>query len=333
MAPRPVASAVIGLSGMALTEDEALLLAEQPPLGVILFSRNIENPAQVSDLAASIRAVVPAALMLVDQEGGRVARMRPPAWRAHPPAAEIGRLHARDAGAGLRAATLTGALIGLDCAAVGFDVVCAPVLDRAVEGADAVIGDRAFSSDPESAAALGRVYAEGLLEAGVQPVGKHVPGHGRALVDSHAALPDLDDVDEADLLPFHANAWLPWMMTAHIRYRALDPDRPATLSGIVLEQVVRRRLGFDGLLLSDDLCMHAVTGDAGALAAAAVAAGCDVALHCSGVLAQSRAVLEAAGAVSSVTRRRLQAAAALAAGRCRPLDGPALAAERAVLLG
>ncbi len=333
MALRPVASAVIGLAGMALTEDEALLLAEQPPLGIILFSRNIESPAQVSDLKASIRAVIPDALMLVDQEGGRVARLRPPAWRVHPPAAEIGRLHARDAGAGLRAATLTGALIGLDCAAAGFDVVSAPVLDRAVDGADAVIGDRAFSSKPESVAALGRAYAEGLLDAGVQPVGKHVPGHGRALVDSHATLPDLDDVDEADLLPFQANAWLPWMMTAHIRYRALDPDRPATLSGIVLEQVVRRRLRFDGLLLSDDLCMQAVTGDPGALAAAAVAAGCDVALHCSGVLAQSRAVLQAAGPVSPATRRRLQTAAALAAGRRRPLDGPALSAERAVLLG
>ncbi len=333
MEPRPVASAVIGLSGLVLTADEAQLLAERPPLGVILFGRNVEDPAQLSGLVAAIRAIVPDVLMLVDQEGGRVARLRPPGWRAHPPAAEIGRLHARDAGAGLRAARLTGALIGLDCAAAGFDVVCAPVLDRAVEGADAVIGDRAASPDPGAVAALGRACAEGLLEAGVQPVGKHVPGHGRALVDSHAALPDLDDVDEADLLPFRANAWLPWMMTAHIRYRALDPDRPATLSRVVLQRVVRQGLGFPGLLLSDDLCMHAVTGDPGALAAAALAAGCDVALHCSGVLAESRAVLDGAGPVSPATRRRLRVAAALAADRRRPLDGSALAAERAVLLG
>ncbi len=332
MAVRP-AAAVIGLSGTTLTPDETGLLAERPPLGVILFGRNVETRSQVSDLTASIRAVVPGALMLVDQEGGRVARLRPPEWRAHPSAASIGRLHAGDPQAGLRAAFLTGALIGLDCAGAGFGVACAPVLDRAVAGADAVIGDRAFSDDPSAVAALGRAFAEGLLAAGVQPVGKHVPGHGRAVVDSHLALPELDDVDAADLLPFDANGWLPWLMTAHIRYRAVDPDHPATLSRRVLDEVVRRRLGFDQLLLSDDLCMHALTGDPGARAAAALAAGCDVALHCSGILAESRAVLEAAGPVAAATEERLRRAAALAAGRRRPLDGPALAAERAVLLG
>ena len=327
------AMAVVGLSGTTLTVEERRLLAERPPLGIILFGRNIESAVQVTELAASVRDAVPGALMLVDQEGGRVARLRPPGWRAHPAAATIGRLHARDADAGLRAAFLTGALIGLDCAAAGFDVVCAPVLDLAVPGANAVIGDRAFSSQPDAVAVLAGGFADGLLAAGLQPVGKHVPGHGRAAVDSHVALPELDDVDEADLLPFRALAWLPWLMTAHIRYRAIDPEHPATLSHAVLGQVVRQRLGFDHLLLSDDLCMHAIGGEPGALAAAALAAGCDVALHCSGVLDESRAVLEAAGAGSSQTLIRLRAAAALAASRRRPLDGSALAAEREVLLG
>ena len=333
MAPRPVAACVIGLSGMTLTADEALLLAEQPPLGIILFSRNIETVSQVHDLVASIRGIVPDVRMLIDQEGGRVARLRPPHWQAHPPAAAIGRLHSRGADAGLRAAHLTGALIGLDCATLGLDVVCAPVLDRAVAGADAVIGDRAFSDDPEAVAVLGGAFAEGLLAAGVQPVGKHAPGHGRATVDSHQALPELDDVDEADLLPFRTNEWLPWLMTAHIRYRALDPEHPATLSRAVLHGIVRRRLGYDGLLLSDDLCMHAVSGDPGPVAAAALAAGCDVALHCSGILAESRAVLDVAGPVSPGAWRRLEAAAALARDRRRPLDAAALAAERTALMG
>ncbi len=325
-------AAIVGVASTALSGAERAMLRDTPPLGVMLFKRNIEHPAQLGELAAAIRAIVPGALLAVDQEGGRVARLRPPFWTAHPPAALFGALHARQPDGALRAAFLTGALIGLDCAQAGFDLVCAPVLDRAVAGADPVIGDRAFSPVPETVAALGRAVADGLLAAGVQPVGKHAPGHGRALVDSHLALPELDDLDEADLLPFRLNAWMPWMMTAHIRYRRLDCEHPATLSAAILGGVLRDRLGLQGVLVSDDLSMHAVGGDPGVLARACLQAGCDVALHCSGVLAESQAVLHGAGAVSAPARRRLDDAARLAAARRCALDRDRLLAERDALL-
>ena len=325
-------AAIIGISGPVLTDEERGLLAETPPIGLILFKRNIMDRAQLSDLVASTRAALPAALLMVDQEGGRVARLRPPDWQAHPPAAEIGVLFRRNANAGLRVAFLTGALIGADCSAAGLDVVCAPVLDLQVPGADAVIGDRAFGPDPESVAALARAMAEGLLAAGIQPVGKHAPGHGRATLDSHLALPELEDVDETDLAPFRANAWLPWMMTAHIRYRRLDGQAPATLSRTVLDEVVRGRIGFANLLVSDDLAMHAVSGDPGVVARASLAAGCDLALHCSGVLGETRAVLEAVPAPDPAALARLASAAAMARDRRVTLDVPALSAEREALL-
>ena len=325
-------AAIVGLSGLVLTEGERALLSELPPLGVILFKRNISDPDQLRGLIGEVRALLPSCLLMVDQEGGRVARLRPPHWREHPPAAALGRLHARDAEAGRRAAFLTGALIGADCAGAGFNVACAPVLDLLVAGASAVIGDRAYAAGPEAVAVLAGAVADGLLSAGVQPVGKHVPGHGRAAVDSHLMLPELDDVDEDDLLPFRRLAWLPWMMTAHVRYRRVDPVRPATLSASVLGQVVRGVIGYGNVLVSDDLSMQAVPGDPGATAASCLAAGCDVALHCSGVLDDSRAVLEAVGAPDAHARARLDDASALAARRRQALDVVALAAERAALL-
>ncbi len=325
-------AAIVGLSGASLTDEERAMLHDTPPLGVILFKRNIEHPAQLAALVAAIREIVPDTLLTVDQEGGRVARLRPPHWNAHPPAATFGALHLHDPSAAMRAAFLTGALIGAECAASGFDLVCAPVLDLAVPGADPVIGDRAFSPLPEVVAALGGAVAEGLLAAGVQPVGKHAPGHGRALVDSHLRLPELDVLDEADLLPFRLNAWMPWMMTAHIRFRRLDPLHPATLSPAILGGVLRDRLALRGVLVSDDLSMHAVAGEPGALAASCLAAGCDVALHCSGIVAESRAVLEQVGAPSQAARTRLDSAARLAADRVRRLDTDALRRERDALL-
>ncbi len=325
-------AAVVGLSGPVLADEEHALLSEFAPLGVILFKRNIEDPEQLRDLVGSIKAIVPSCLLMVDQEGGRVARLRPPHWGEHPAAAALGRLHAHDAEAGRRAAFLTGALIGTDCASSGFDVACAPVLDLSVAGASDVIGDRAYAARPEAVAVLAGAVADGLLAAGVQPVGKHVPGHGRAAVDSHLLLPELDDVDEDDLLPFRSLCWLPWMMTAHVRFRRLDPVHPATLSRVVLEQVVRGRIGYGNVLVSDDLSMHAISGDPGAAAAACLAAGCDVALHCSGVTADSRAVLHAVGAPDAAARARLESAAALAARRRQSLDPARLAAERAALL-
>jgi beta-N-acetylhexosaminidase len=323
--------AIVGIGGPVLSADEAALLRACPPAGVILFGRNVADPAQLRALAASLRAVLPdAAVLAVDQEGGRVARLRPPHWRAHPPAAAIGALPADVAE---RAAWLTGALIGLDCAAAGLDLVCAPVLDRRVPGAHDVIGDRAFSADPSRVAALGRAMAEGLLAAGVQPVGKHAPGHGRAGADSHLGLPELDDVSDDDLVPFAANAALPWMMTAHVRYAVLD-RAPATLSAAVIEAVLRGRLGLRGVLVSDDLAMGAVAsgGPAGAVACAALAAGCDIALHCSGVLDDSAAVLRACPAMTEAARARMAAARALAEASRRTLDADALAGERRGLL-
>ncbi len=327
-----VRAAIVGLAGPALTGEERALLSELPPLGIILFKRNIEDPHQLRGLVDEVRALLPSCLLMVDQEGGRVARLRPPHWQEHPPAALLGRLHARDAEAGRRAAFLTGALIGADCAAAGFDVVCAPVLDRAVTGASEVIGDRAYSAGADAVAALAGAVADGLLSAGMQPVGKHAPGHGRAAVDSHLLLPELDDVDEDDLLPFRSLSWLPWMMTAHVRYRRVDPVRPATLSHRVLDAVVRGRIGFNNVLVSDDLSMHAVSGEPGTVASGCLLAGCDVALHCSGVAGQTRSVLEAVGLPDASARARLDAAAALAARRKRAFHPEALAAERAALL-
>lgn len=323
-------AALVGIAGPTLNREETALLHAEAPAGAILFARNIENPAQLGRLTAALRGVLPSgACLLIDQEGGRVARLRPPHWPARPAAADLGALHACDAAAGLRAAWLAGALIGFDCAEAGFDVACAPVLDLAVPGATGAIGDRAFAAEPDRVAALGGAFAAGLLAAGVQPVAKHAPGHGRALVDSHEALPHVERhaMLDADMLPFAANAGLPWMMTAHVRYEALDPDRPATLSPGVIAGVIRGRIGFKGVLVSDDLCMGALSGDPGARAAAALAAGCDLALHCSGRFEDSAAVLAAVPECAPLTLGRLAAARVRAESSRQSLDRPALEAE------
>lgn len=328
-------SAVVGVAGPALGRAEVALLRAEAPAGVILFARNVQDPAQLRRLIADVRELLPAdAVVLVDQEGGRVARLRPPHWPARPAAARLGALHADDPASGLGAAWLAGALVGLDCADAGFDVACAPVLDLAVPGATCAIGDRAFAAEPGCVAALGGAFAAGLLAAGVQPVAKHAPGHGRALVDSHEVLPHVgrDASLDADMAPFAANAGLPWMMTAHVLYGGLDPARPGTLSPCVIADAIRGVIGFEGVLVSDDLCMGALSGEPGALAAAAVSAGCDLALHCSGRFEESAAVLAAVPQCSSATLDRLAAARALAQASRQTLDRPALEAELAGLL-
>ncbi len=328
-------AAIVGVAGPALDREEAALLRAGAPAGIILFARNIQDPAQLARLIGALReALPPHACLLVDQEGGRVARLRPPHWPARPPAAALGAVHERDALAGLRAAWLAGALVGRDCAEAGFDVTCAPVLDLAVPGATGAIGDRAFAAEPERVAALGGAFAAGLLAAGVQPVAKHAPGHGRAMVDSHEALPHVGShvLLDADMVPFAANAGLPWMMTAHVLYETLDAVRPATVSPRVIGNVIRGRLGFSGVLVSDDLAMNALSGAAGERAAAAVAAGCDLALHCSGHLEDSDAVLAAVPECPPATLDRLAAARALAQASHQALDRPALEAELAGLL-
>ena len=327
-------AAIVGIAGPFFSSAEAALLGRYPPAGVILFARNVIDRAQLGVLAMALRRVLPReAVLMVDQEGGRVARLRPPHWRVHPPAAALGRVFAARGAAGLRAAFLTGALIGLDCRAAGFDVVAAPVLDLAMPGASNVVGDRAFSADPVAVARLGGALAAGLLAAGVQPVGKHAPGHGRALVDSHLALPRVHAGDlRADLLPFGLSTHLPWLMTAHIVYAAWDPILPATVSPAVIQGIIRGRLGFGGVVVSDDLAMQALSGTPAQRAAAALAAGCDVALYCAGDLAATEELLATCPPLTGPGLDRLRAARALAALRRRSLDAAALAAERDGLL-
>jgi beta-N-acetylhexosaminidase len=325
-----VKAAIVGIAGTDLTPGEATLFRKHPPAGVILFGRNIADPQQLTRLITALRRVLPAqAVLMVDQEGGRVARLRPPHWRQHPPAAMIGRLFDAAPAAGLRAAWLTGALIGLDAAAAGFNVVAAPVLDLAIPGASLAIGDRAYHADPNAVARIGRAAVEGLLAAGVQPVGKHAPGHGRAEVDSHTALPSVLANDlEADCLPFALNANLPWAMTAHILYPVWDPTLPATLSPTVIAGIIRGRIGFKGVLVTDDLAMRALSGAPADLALQALAAGCDLALYCAGDAPTTSALLAACPLMSPEAAERLTAASMLAAQRRLTLDSESLAAER-----
>ncbi|WP_207538513.1 beta-N-acetylhexosaminidase [Sabulicella rubraurantiaca] len=295
-------SAIIGLSGPILTREEAVLLRERRPLGGILFARNVREPAQLRALTSAIREELGAeAPILVDQEGGRVARLRQPHWPEFPPPATFENGPAE-------AARRNAAALGAVCVAEGMDVVCAPLLDLRLPGAHAVIGDRAFSADPKEVARLGAATIAGLREAGAQPVIKHIPGHGRATLDSHEALPVVEGDVSTDAEPFRALAADDlWAMTAHILYPALDPARPATLSPDVIARHIRGAIGFGGLLISDDLAMKALRGDLEELAAASLAAGCDVALHCSGVLEESAAVLDGSLPLSAAAERRLEA--------------------------
>ncbi len=327
-------AAIVGIAGPTLSDIEAELLVLHQPAGVILFARNIADPAQLAALTAALRRILPNGLLMVDQEGGRVARLRPPHWRGHPSAGALGALFDNDPARGLRAAFLTGTLIGADCIATGFDVVTAPVLDRRIPGAHDVVGDRSFGADPQMVARLGRAFAKGLLSAGVQPVAKHAPGHGRACVDSHFALPAVAGPTaemESDILPFALNAGLPWAMTAHIHYPDLD-DRPATLSAKVIERVIRGRIGFGGVVVSDDLAMEALSGTPAERATAALAAGCDLALYCAGDSEANRLLLEACPEPTPQAFTRLAAARAMSTKARRPLDPGALAVERERLL-
>ncbi|HEV7456298.1 MAG TPA: beta-N-acetylhexosaminidase [Roseococcus sp.] len=283
--------AIIGLAGPSLAGEEVALLRAHRPLGVILFRRNVVDPTQLRALTASIREILGAETpILVDQEGGRVARLRAPHWPEFPPPATFENGPAEAARANAEA-------LARMCLAEGLDVVCAPCLDLRLPGAHDVIGDRAFSAEPEEVARLGAAWVAGLRAGGVMPVLKHIPGHGRATLDSHLALPVVE-ADRAtlaaDFAPFRALAAPDlWAMTAHILYPALDPERCATLSPRVIAEVIRGEIGFTGFLISDDLAMKALEGTPGALAAQALAAGCDAVLHCSGVLAESAAVLDA----------------------------------------
>ncbi len=314
-------AAIIGVAGTALTAEEGALLRRHRPVGAILFRRNVDTPAQVAALAAAIREELGAeAPILVDQEGGRVARLRPPHWTAFPPPSSF-------EGGPAAAAEANAALLGAECEAVGLDVVCAPLLDLRLTGAHDVIGDRAFSADPAEVARLGAAWVRGLQSAGCIPVIKHIPGHGRALVDSHESLPRVEASAAelaADLAPFRdvaaecGSASL-WAMTAHILYAAWDARRPATLSPTIIGDVIRGEIGFDGVLVSDDLAMGAMRGQSNDLAGAAIGAGCDVLLHCTGVLAETAALLETCPALPDAAGRRLEAARRAALQARRPV--------------
>ncbi len=305
-------AAILGIAGTTLAPEERTLFAEHPPAGVILFGRNIVDPAQLRDLIAALREALPAeAVLMVDQEGGRVARLRAPHWPELPPAAQLGAMFAADPDAARNAARAHGAAIGAMARDTGFDVVAAPVLDVPVPGAHDVIGDRAIAADPAVVGALGADIAWGLMFQGVVPVMKHMPGHGRAGLDSHHGLPRVTAAAlDADIAPFAANRDLPWGMTAHILYEALDLANPATFSRRIIEDVIRGRIGFHGILVSDDLAMGALDGTPDSRALRALAAGCDLALYCPGELAANRAVLEAVPDLDKALIPRLKLTAA-----------------------
>ncbi len=287
---------ILGCAGKRLTEEERSFFRAERPWGFILFARNIGEPGEIRDLVGQLRETVGRgdAPVFIDQEGGRVQRIRPPLAPNYPTASALGAIHGRDAETGLRAAWLMSRLHAFDLLRFGINADCLPVLDVPVEGAHDVIGDRAYSKDPAVVARMGRAAADGLLGGGVLPVMKHIPGHGRAFADSHLSLPVVDADPAAlrghDFAPFKALADLPMAMTAHVVYTALDRENPATTSAQVIAGIIRDEIGFDGLLMSDDVSMKALSGDFRQKTRAILAAGCDVVLHCNGAMEEMRAV-------------------------------------------
>jgi beta-N-acetylhexosaminidase len=312
---------IFGCAGTALSGEERAFFRDVDPLGFILFARNVETPDQVRRLVDSLRAVVGRddAPVLIDQEGGRVQRLKPPHWRLAPPASIFGELYTSDPAAAMMASRLNGRLLAADLAPLGIDVDCAPVLDLPVPGSHGVIGDRAFADNVRAVVALGRAQADGLLAGGVIPVMKLLPGHGRARADSHHELPVVDttraELERTDFAPFQALADLPWAMTAHVLYRALSSNQPATTSARVIGDVIRGHIGFDGVLISDDLSMKALGGSHAERARQSLDAGCDVVLHCNGELDQMREIAAVVGPLSPRAAARVARGAALARAR------------------
>ncbi len=324
-------AAILGCAGPELTADERAFFRDADPLGFILFARNVDGPERTRRLVEDLRSSVARAdaPVLIDQEGGRVARLRPPHWRKAPPARLLGALYARDPEQGLEATRLNSQLLAADVASVGCDVDCLPVLDIAFPETHAVIGDRAYADRPEPVAALGRAAAEGLLAEGVMPVIKHIPGHGRATVDSHEKLPTVsasrDLLERTDFVPFKLLADLPWAMTGHLLFEAIDPAACITVSARGVREVIRGHIGFDGLLLSDDLSMQALGGLLGERASRALAAGCDVALHCNGRMDEMVEVVSQTGPMTAAAERRFEAGRAFLARHRDPAGKAGLA--------
>ena len=309
------ASAVIfGCAGLELSSQELDFFSKADPWGLILFARNVDNPDQIRALISSFRncAGRDTAPVLIDQEGGRVARLKPPHWRAAAPAGVFGALYKTAPERAREACSLNARLLADDLASLGINVDCAPVLDVPARGSHQIIGDRAFSADPAIAADLGRQCCEGLLAGGVLPVIKHIPGHGRARSDSHLDLPQIDTPLEAlrrsDFAPFGALADMPLAMTSHVAYTAIDGPIPASLSRKIIHDVIREEIGFTGALMCDDLGMAALQGDFAGRAQKALQAGCDLVLHCSGNMAEMQEVMRAVPALSGIAAERCEAA-------------------------
>jgi beta-N-acetylhexosaminidase len=335
-APRAI---LFSCAGEVLSAAERAFFAEIGPAGFVLFQRNCRDPDQVRALIAEFRFCVGRddAPVLIDQEGGRVARLKPPHWRRYPAPAALAALPEAE-----MAVRLGARLMADDLAALGVTVDCLPVLDLPIVGADKVIGDRAYGDQPAQVAQLGRAACEGLLAGGVLPTIKHIPGHGRARVDSHFSLPVVDTardkLEETDFAPFRTLADMPqgnaiWAMTAHIVYSAIDERHPATLSPVVIADIIRGSIGFDGMLVSDDIGMHALGGSFGERAAGALAAGCDLALHCSGDLDEMRAAAEAAAPMTPAALARLARGEALRRAAQREFDRAEVEARFDALIG
>ncbi len=307
---------ITGIAGPALTDKERAFLREAEPWGFIVFQRNVAGPAALRELIDGVRSVLGRdAPALIDQEGGRVQRLGPPHWPIYPPGAAYGALYDRDRDLGLAAAQLGARLIAADLAALGIDVDCMPIADVPVAGSDPIVGDRAYGNEPGKVAAIAGAIAQGLADGGVLPVVKHIPGHGRATADSHKKLPVVSAaravLDATDFAAFRPLAGLPLAMTAHVVFSAIDPIAPATISATIVRDVIRDSIGFGGLLMSDDISMGALAGSIGERTRAAIAAGCDVVLHCNGEMAEMLAVAAEAPTLAAEAARRATSALAM----------------------
>ncbi|MCC8965577.1 beta-N-acetylhexosaminidase [Bradyrhizobium sp. Pear76] len=328
---------ITGVSGLILNDAEREFIRAERPWGFILFKRNIESPAQVAALVGELRSAagMADAPVLIDQEGGRVQRLGPPHWPVYPPGASFSALYDLDPKLGLSAARLSSRLIAADLIDLGITVDCLPLADVPVAGADAVIGNRAYGTEPGKVAAIARAVTEGLEQGGVLPVLKHIPGHGRATADSHFRLPTVDtaksELERSDFAAFQPLADLPIAMTAHVVFSALDPVHPATTSATIIEQVIRGLIGFQGLLMSDDVSMNALAGSIAERTRAIVSAGCDMVLHCNGNIDEMRDV---ARETPELTGKALERAKATLAARRppQPLDRQVARAELDALL-
>lgn len=301
---------ISGCAAERLTADERAFFSEEKPWGLILFKRNCRTKNQIRDLVDEFRSIVgrPDAPVLIDQEGGRVQRLTLPVWPAYPPGRIFGRIAEADAELGKRAAWLHARLIAADLDELGINVNCLPVLDVITPDVSKAIGDRSFGADPHLVADLGRSVCNGLLDGGVLPVMKHIPGHGRATSDSHYALPvvetEIAALVTSDFVPFAALADMPMAMTAHVVFNAIDRDRPATTSQSVIRDIIRKRIGFDGLLMGDDVSMEALSGDFKTRVHSSYSAGCDLVLHCNGRIDEMRAIGQAARPLEDLAGER-----------------------------